>query len=153
MRRHSTKPNPSVAPNRRSTSYAASSTTNRTCAKELTKLPIPFGRDRFAIICEPLGRKLPNPDAPWDSVGRVARPHATTGTLAGNGSDITLEVASIVFEHLRNSSTKAKVELGFKTDNLRTMVEGSLNWLKQKGLHSSSRGPRARRTAPRQLAA
>ena len=133
-----------MAPHRKYTS----STASRTCAKELSKGLIPFGRDPFAIIGELLGRKVPNLAAPWDSVKNGSSTLRHHRDIRGNGPDITLEVASIVFEDLRISSTKAEAELGFKPIDLRTIVEGSLNWLKQKGLQLSSRGPQARDVLP-----
>ena len=72
--------------------------------------------------------------APGFVVKTIGRINALVAGFSGREPDITPEGATLVCEHPRLTSSKAKDELNFETVPLRTMVEDSFNWLKQEGM-------------------
>jgi dihydroflavonol-4-reductase len=84
-------------------------------------------------IGEVLGRKVASKTTPAAAMVVVSRVGNWLSYLTGKPPTLTPEMVVMVSRHMFCQSTKAERELGFRTASLRSMVQDSVNWLRQEG--------------------
>jgi dihydroflavonol-4-reductase len=85
-------------------------------------------------IGEMLGREVPSKPTPPAAMIVASRVANWISYLTDKPPSVTPEMVRMITRTMYCDSSKAERELGFRAVNLRTMVEDSVNWLKQEGL-------------------
>lgn len=86
------------------------------------------------ITGEILGRRVPRTAAPAWIMRAWGHVNAAVAALTGNRPDITPESAAMVSYRVRCDSSKAQRELNYRFTSLRTLLENTADWMKNKGL-------------------
>lgn len=86
------------------------------------------------IIGEVLGRKAPQKPTSAAAMLVASQIGNWVSYFTDKPPSITPEMVRMVTRRMFCDSSKAERELGFRTESLRTMVEDSVNWLRQEGL-------------------
>lgn len=84
-------------------------------------------------VGEVLGCKVPNKTMPVSVMAVLARVDNWLSYLTGKPPTVTPEMVAVVNRRMFCDSAKAERELGFKAVDLRSMVEDSVNWLREEG--------------------
>ncbi|MEM6274587.1 MAG: NAD-dependent epimerase/dehydratase family protein [Myxococcota bacterium] len=90
--------------------------------------------DVIAMIGEKLGKRVPRRAVPRWLFRLIAQAKAGVATLTGNEPDITPDGARMVLEHPRVTSTRAALELGYRSPPLPTMLDDAIGWMRSEGL-------------------
>jgi dihydroflavonol-4-reductase len=86
------------------------------------------------ITGEILGRRVPGMAAPAWIMSAWGRLNAMIGGLTGTPPDITPESAAMVSYRMACDSRKAQQELGYRFTPIRTLIQDTAQWMKDKGL-------------------
>ena len=86
------------------------------------------------IAGELLGQKVPAKASPGWLLRAVGRVNAIVASLTGREPDLTPEGAAMITSHMQCDSSRAIEELGYGFTPIRTLLEDSCNWLREKGL-------------------
>lgn len=79
------------------------------------------------------GRKVPDKPTPTAVMLAVSRVGNWMSYLTGKPPRLTPEMVAMVTRTMYCDSSKAAHALGFRAESLRTMIEDSVNWLRQEG--------------------
>lgn len=86
------------------------------------------------ITGEVLGQRVPGSAAPAWTMRVWGQLNAAYARLTGNPPDITPESAAMVSYRMACDSGKAQQELGYRFTPIRTLIENTAEWMKNKGL-------------------
>jgi dihydroflavonol-4-reductase len=86
------------------------------------------------VTGEVLGKRVPGRPAPAWIIKTWARINVAVSVVTGRDPDITPESAAMILYHVACDSNKAQRELNYRFTPIRTLIEDTVHWMKEKGM-------------------